>query len=228
MSVRCSTLSVPARQMAFEGLGGSVALGVAAGKVWIKSATDLAQLASPFWQAIAIATALSLARFSPAFLVLKAYDVGVSLPLVPVTLIVMHMVYAAVAYPCGVLADYFDRRSQLTLGSLILIGAAAILANAGIIWMTGLGVALWGLQMGVTQGLLSAAVADAAPDGMRGTAFGIYDFAVGLGTLGASAGAGMLGTIGGPALAFQVGAWLAVGALLLLWLWPSPRTSQKR
>ena len=187
---------------------------------------DLAQLTLPFWQAISIATVLSLARFSPAFLVLKAYDVGVSLAFVPATLIVMHMVYAAAAYPFGVLADHFDRRSQLAMGSLILIGAGVILANASSISMMALGVGLWGLQMGVTQGLLSAAVADAAPDGMRGTAFGIYDFAVGLGTLGASAGAGLLWTIGGPALAFQAGAWLAVGAVLLLWCWPPPRASR--
>jgi len=188
--------------------------------------SDLAKLTSPFWQAISIATVLALARFSPAFLVLKAYDVGVTLTLVPATLIVMHMVYAAAAYPFGALADHFDRRSQLAIGALILIGAGVVLTNASSIWMTALGVGLWGLQMGVTQGLLSAAVADAAPDGMRGTAFGIYDFAVGLGTLGASAGAGMLWTIGGPALAFQVGAWLAVGALLLLWLWPPSRASR--
>jgi MFS family permease len=116
--------------------------------------SDLAALQAPFWWAIVIASLLSLARFSPAFLVLKAHDIGIGAAYVPMMLVVMYLVYSVTAYPFGVLADHFDRRVQLAIGTVILIGADVVLAAAGDIWLTALGAALWGLQLGVTQGLL--------------------------------------------------------------------------
>jgi MFS family permease len=185
--------------------------------------SDLVQLSAPFWWAISIAAIFSLARFSPAFLVLKAHAIGVDSAFVPAILVVMYLIYSASAYPFGALADRGNRRLQLGIGSVILVGADVVLAGAGSIWMTALGAALWGLQMGVTQGLLSAAVADAAPERLRGTAFGLLDLAVGLATFTASAGAGLLWTFGGPAGSFLAGAAFAAGVIVMLLFQPSGR-----
>jgi MFS family permease len=177
---------------------------------------DLALLRAPFWWAIAIAAIFSLARFSPAFLVLKAHDIGIDAALVPLILVVMYLVYSAAAYPFGVLADRVSRHLQLGIGAVILVAADLALAGASTIWMTALGAALWGLQMGITQGLLSAAIADAAPERLRGTAFGIFDLAVGVATFTASTGAGLLWTMSGPAGSFVAGAVLAATVIILL------------
>jgi MFS family permease len=184
---------------------------------------QLAQLRAPLWWAIAIAAIFSLARFSPAFLVLKAHAVGIDAAFVPFIFVVMYLVYSAAAYPFGVLADHVDRHLQLGIGAVILVIADLALAAAGSAWMTALGAALWGLQMGVTQGLLSAAVADAAPERLRGAAFGILDLAVGLATFTASAGAGLLWTLGGPAGSFLAGAALAAVVTVMLSFQPLPK-----
>jgi MFS family permease len=186
---------------------------------------DLAALPGSFWWVIAIAGLLSLARFSQAFLVLKAHDIGVDAAFVPMMLVVVYLVYSLTAYPFGVLADRVDRRSQLAIGTAILIVGDVVLAAAAEIWMTALGAALWGLQLGVTQGLLGAAVADAAPHRLRGTAFGIYDVAIGVATFTASAGAGVLWMAGGAVAAFGIGAAIAAAAGLILVLRPLPNTT---
>jgi MFS family permease len=177
---------------------------------------DLVQLAPPFWWAIGIAAIFSLARFSPAFLVLKTHDIGVDAAYVPTILVAMYLVYSLAAYPFGMLADHVDRDLQLVAGAAVLVAADLALASAGTIGTTALGAALWGLQMGMTQGLLTAAVADAAPERLRGTAFGIFDLAVGLATFTASAGAGLIWTFAGATGSFVAGAVLAaiaIGAL---------------
>jgi MFS family permease len=183
---------------------------------------ELAALPAIFWWVIAIASLLSLARFSQAFLVLKAHDVGLDAAFVPMMLAVTYLVYSATAYPFGILADHIDRRLQLALGTVILIGGDIVLASAGNIGLTALGAALWGLQLGSTQGLLGAAVADAAPDRLRGTAFGIYDLAMGIAAFAASSGAGVLWMTGGPALTFGASAGVGATAALLLLLRPLP------
>ena len=188
--------------------------------------SELAALPSMFWWVIAIASLLSLARYSQAFLVLKAHDVGLDTAYVPLMLVVAYMVYSVTAYPFGVLADRIDRRLLLAAGTFVLIGADVTLAIASNIGMTALGGALWGLQLGLTQGLLGAAVADAAPDRLRGTAFGIYDVAIGVATFVASSGAGVLWMVGGPALAFGASACVAGMAGLLLLLRPLPRQQE--
>ena len=182
--------------------------------------SEFALFASPFWWAIAIASLLSLARFSYAFLILKAHSIGIDAAYVPIMLVLMHVVYAAAAYPFGVLADHIDRRLQLGIGAAILIGADIVLTIANVGWMTGIGAGLWGLQMAVTQGLLSASVADAAPVTLRGTAFGIYDLSVGFATFAASTAAGALWMAGGPPLAFGFSGLIAAAAILLLLFQP--------
>jgi MFS family permease len=184
---------------------------------------DAAQFPRPFWSAITIASLLSLARCSHAFLVLKAYDIGIDAAMVPITLVIMHLAYACAAYPFGILADRMDRRTQLAIGAAVLICADIILASANTIWMVALGAALWGLQMAVTQGLLSASVADAAPEHLRGTAFGTYELAIGLATFAASAAAGVFWMVGGPVLTFSASAMVAALAGLVLLRRPAPK-----
>ena len=193
---------------------------------WRIRRSDLALLTVPFWWAIAIAAIFSLARFSPAFLVLKAHDVHVDAAFVPIILVAMYLAYSAASYPFGILADRINRHLQLGIGAVTLIAADLTLAGARTVWMTVLGAALWGLQMGVTQGLLSAAIADAAPERLRGTAFGIYDLAVGASTFVASAGAGTLWMLGGPTGTFVAGASLAAGAIMILLLRPIPKPAR--
>jgi MFS family permease len=179
---------------------------------------DLSRLASPFWWAISIASLLSLARFSPAFLVLKASDIGIDAAFVPLILVFTHTVYSAAAYPFGVLADRLDRRLQLGLATAVLITADIVLGTASSFLLTMLGAALWGLQMGMTDGLLAAAVADAAPEDLRGTAFGIYQLAFGIAAFVASGAAGALWSVGGPKLVFGISACVAAGVVPTLFL----------
>jgi MFS family permease len=187
---------------------------------WAIRPGDIAALPAAFWWVIAIAGLLSVARFSQAFLVLKAFDIGVDAAFVPMILVVMHLIYSTAAYPFGILADHLDRRLQLGIGTVVLVAADVVLASASTVWLTALGAALWGLQLGITQGLLGAAVADAAPDHRRGTAFGIFDVAIGIGTFVASAAAGLLWTIGGPSMAFGFSACIAIAATCMLLLRP--------
>lgn len=189
--------------------------------------SDFADLTGMFWGAIAVASLFSLARFSQAFLVLKAHQIGIDAAFVPIMLVIVHVVYAVAAFPFGALADHGNRRVQLAIGGAILLGADIVLARADGLWMTMAGAALWGLQMAVTQGLLSAWVAGAAPTRLRATCFGIYELAVGVATFIASAAAGTLWMIGGPASAFGASAGIAAVAVLLLALWPSPKTAAR-
>ena len=171
-----------------------------------------------------VATLLSLARFSQAFLVLKTHDIGIDAAYVAIILVIVHLVYAVAAYPFGILADHIDRRVQLGMGALILMCSCITLATADTLLMTIFGAALWGLQMAVTTGLLSASVADAAPDNLRGTAFGIYEMAVGLATFVASTTAGILWMVSGPVLTFGISAMIAATAVLTLLLRPMPNS----
>jgi MFS family permease len=188
--------------------------------------TDFMQYTGAFWWAIAIASLLSLARFSHAFLILKAHITGIDAAYAPVMIILMHLVYAAAAYPFGVLADKIDRRLQLMLGAGVLVIANLILIGGTVAWATMMGAALWGLQMAVTQGLLAASVANAAPVRLRGTAFGIYDLTIGVASFIASAAAGMLWNIGGAELAFSFSALVGLIAIVALLIKPASQGTE--
>jgi MFS family permease len=188
--------------------------------------SDFAQFSGAFWWAIAIASLLSLARFSHAFLILKASSIGIDAAYVPVMMILMHLCYAVAAYPFGILADHIDRRFQLMLGAGVLIIADLLLASATALWLAMAGALLWGLQLAVTQGLLGASVADAAPVAQRGTAFGIYDLAIGAATFFASTAAGALWNIGGPAWAFGFSALIGTVTIFVLSFRPASHAAQ--
>ena len=173
------------------------------------NAATVRALGKPFaWVAIAGA-ALTLARFSEAFLVLRGRDLGLDLAYAPLVMVAMSVVYALSAYPIGVLADRMSKRTLLAWGAALLVVADVVLAAASGLVALGVGVALWGLHMGATQGLLAAMVADAAPGNLRGTAFGVFNLASGIAMLAASVIAGALWQFLGPAATFITGAVFA-------------------
>lgn len=175
---------------------------------------DLGRLGSLFWGVVGVGAVLTLARFSEAFLILRAEDAGLPLALVPLVLVVMNVVYAASAYPMGALSDRYDRRLIVGAGFVVLILADVVLAFAPGIWTVMIGVALWGLHMGMTQGSLAALVADTAPLALRGTAFGLFSFIGGVALLFASLIAGFLWARVGPEATFLAGAGITVIGLL--------------
>ena len=174
---------------------------------------EMRRLATAYWLVVAFAAVLTLARFSEAFLLLRASNVGLAPTWVPAILIVMNVVYAIAAYPFGRLSDNASRRRLLALGIGFLIAADVVLAAADTVWMVGVGAVLWGLHMGATQGLLTAIVADTAPDDLRGTAFGVFNLITGVVLLAASVLAGALWSVVGPAMTFLAGAAFSVIAL---------------
>ncbi len=172
-------------------------------------------LGRPFWAVVALGAALTLARFSEAFLVLRADNLGLAVALAPLVLVGMNVVFALVAYPAGRLADRVAPRAILAWGIVALLAGDVVLALASGMGMLAVGVLLWGLHMGLTQGLLAALVARTAPEGLRGTAFGVFNLASGIALLIASVLAGALWHYVGPAATFWAGAVLATAALVL-------------
>jgi MFS family permease len=170
---------------------------------------------------VVIGGLLTLARFSEAFLVLRAQDAGLRVALLPLVMVVMSVVYAASSYPMGVLADRTDRRTLLAAGLIVLILADLVLASATGVPMVLAGVALWGLHMGLTQGLLATLVADASPAELRGSAFGLFNLVSGVVLLAASSIAGALWSGFGASATFVAGAAFTALALLGLFLRPA-------
>ena len=182
------------------------------------SRTNLKRLPRAYWWVVGVGAVFTLARFSEAFLVLRAEQVGIALALVPLVMVAMNAVFSVTAYPFGKLSDRVSHRRLLLAGLAVLVLADVVLA-ASTHW-TGLllGVALWGVHMGMTQGLLAAMVADTAPADLRGTAYGFFNLMSGLAMLAASVVAGLLWQYWGPAWTFGAGAMFsAVAMAALLW-----------
>lgn len=180
--------------------------------------SDLKTVGTAYWIVVGVGAVLTLARFSEAFLILRAQNAGLSLALAPLVLVIMNIVYALSAYPLGALSDRIDRKKMLALGFATLIAADIVLAAAPNLTIVMIGIALWGLHMGMTQGLLSALVADAAPANLRATAFGVFNFASGAALLLASLIAGFLWEQIGPSATFIAGAVFTAFGLSALFL----------
>ena len=182
---------------------------------------NMRRLSAAYWWVVGIGAVFTLARFSEAFLVLRAQQLGVAMAWVPLVMVAMNLVYAASAYPFGWLSDRVSHSRLLVAGLLVLILADAVLA-VSTDWVSLLiGVALWGVHMGMTQGLLATMVADTAPADLRGTAFGLFNLVSGVAMLVASVVAGWLWETQGASFTFVGGAVFAVLALLFLSLRPS-------
>ena len=182
------------------------------------SLPELKRLGSAYWLVAAVATMFTLARFSEAFLILRAQGTGLPLVLIPMVLVVMNFVYALAAYPAGALSDRYNRLTVLMIGFVLLIAADLVLAFSTGLAGVAAGVALWGLHMGVTQGLLSTLVADTAPAELRGTAYGMFNLLGGIALLIASVVAGALWDGLGAQATFLAGAGLTALALVGLGL----------
>jgi MFS family permease len=176
--------------------------------------SEIGRLTAVYWLVVAVAAVFTLARFSEAFLILRAQSAGLPLTLLPMVLVVMNIAYAVSAYPAGVLADRTDRTTLLLVGLALLAGADLFLAYAPSLAVSTLGIALWGLHMGFTQGVFAAMVADTAPSDLRGTAFGVFNLVSGLALLAASVIAGALWQYIGPQATFVAGAVFAVLAAI--------------
>ena len=180
------------------------------------SREGLARLGPAFMRLTLLGGVLSLARFSEAFLVLRAADVGIAVTWVPLVLVVMSVVYALSAYPAGLLSDRMPRTWLLAIGMAMLVLADMVLAMSRDATMLFVGVALWGLHMGLTQGIVASMIADVAPPEHRGTAFGVFNLVSGVALLAASVLAGALWDLHGPAWTFSIGAGFALLTLLLV------------
>ena len=167
---------------------------------------NLIRLGSAYWWVVGFGAIFALARFSEAFLVLRAQHGGIPIALVPLVMVAMNLIYALSAYPFGKLSDQMSHMRLLTLGLLVLIAADLVLAMNDHWGVVLLGVGLWGLHMGMTQGLLATMVADTAPADLRGTAFGLLNLASGLAMLIASVLAGFLWDQFGASFTFYAGA----------------------
>ena len=187
---------------------------------------NLQRLNSSYWWVVAIGAIFMLARFSEAFLVLRGLQAGIPIALTPLVMVAMNLIYAASAYPFGKLSDKISHTGLLASGLIVLIAADLVLAHSNH-WSTLLaGIALWGIHMGMTQGLLAAMVADTAPADLRGTAYGFFNLMSGLATLIASGLAGFIWDRFGAATSFYAGAAFCLLALAGLAIQPArPSTS---
>lgn len=181
--------------------------------------SKLRRLGPAYWWVVGIAAIFTLARFSEAFLILKAQAAGLPIYLAPLVLVVMNIAYALTSYPAGALSDRMDRVVLLAVGFAILIVADLVLGlSVGLVGVT-VGIVLWGVHMGLTQGLLAALVADVAPMDLRGTAFGVFNLFGGVALLVASVLAGALWDAAGPNVTFLAGAvFTAVALVGLAWV----------
>lgn len=191
------------------------------------SRAELARLGRDYWWVVSIAGVFTLARFSEAFLLLRAQTVGLPIALVPAVMVLMNVVYALAAYPAGALSDFMNRRGLLSIGLAVLVAADLALAFASSVAGVAFGVALWGLHMGLTQGLFAALIADAAPAELRGTAYGMFNFVTGFALLAASIIAGWLWDTIGDSGTFLAGAAFALIAMASVAIWPSSAASRK-
>ncbi len=176
------------------------------------SRTEVRRLPLDFWLIVLLGAVFTLARFSEAFLVLRAQDVGLGLALVPAVMVAMNLCYAGAAFPAGAAADRVDQRKLLLAGLVLLIVADVTLAVARSPLLALAGAALWGLHMAFTQGLLAKLVADTAPADLRGTAFGLFNLVSGGALLLANLIAGALWSAYGAAATFAAGAAFAAVA----------------
>jgi MFS family permease len=183
---------------------------------WPIRKAELKRMSPAFWMVIAIGVVFTLARFSQAFLVLKAQAEGLALALIPLVFVWMNLVYALTATPAGILSDRLGRENVLLCGLAALVVADLTLAFVPGLGGVVIGVGLWGLYMGFSQGLLSALVADTAPEDLRGTAFGLFNLVTGAALLMASVVAGWLWYDFGPTATFSAGAVLSGLAILIM------------
>ena len=187
---------------------------------------NLKRLSASYWWVVGVGATFTLARFSEAFLVLRAQQGGIPVALVPLVMVAMNLIYALSAYPFGKLSDRMSHTRLLVLGLVVLIAADLVLATSDHWAVVLAGVALWGVHMGITQGLLATMVADTAPTDLRGTAYGLFNLVSGVAMLAASIVAGLLWDRLGASVTFYAGASFCLIALVGLAWRPDAQTAE--
>jgi MFS family permease len=182
---------------------------------------NLRRLSTAYWWVVAIGAVFTLARFSEAFLVLRAQQGGIPVAFVPLVMVAMNAIYAVSAYPFGKLADRMSHKKLLAIAAVVLIAADFVLAGNDHWGTVLLGVSLWGIHLGMTQGLLAAMVADAAPANLRGTAYGFFNLMSGIAMLVASVLAGFLWERLGASYTFYAGMFFCIATLAGLAMQPA-------
>lgn len=177
---------------------------------------DIVRLNGAVWMVIGAASLLTLARFSEAFLLLKSQEAGFTPAWIPLTMVIMHAVYGLTAYPVGRLSDRIGRSGLLIGSLLVLVAAYVTLAYAASIPLFIAGIVLWGLHMGLSQGLLATLIADTAPKALKGTAFGVFNLMTGVVVLLGNVAAGWIWDVHGSGVTFLVGAGLAAMTVLVV------------
>ena len=177
---------------------------------------ELRRFSGAYWWVVVLGAVFSLSRFSEAFLILRGQQSGLSLTWAPLVMVVMSASYAVSAYPAGKRSDRTPRTTMLGISLVPLILAHIVLARTETVVALLVGVALWGLHMGFSQGTLSALVADATPRNLKGTAFGVFNLVCGVAMIPSNWLAGWLWQAHGAQTAFYVGAALATATLVLL------------
>ncbi len=188
---------------------------------------NLTRLSARYWWVVGIGAVFTLARFSEAFLVLRAQQSGIPVAFVPLVMVAMNLIYAASAYPLGKLSDRMSHTKLLALGLVVLVAADLILAASDHWAVVLTGVVLWGLHMGITQGLLASMVADTAPADLRGTAYGVFNLMSGIAMLIASVVAGLLWDRFGASSTFYAGAVFCIVTLIGLATYRSGATHNR-
>jgi MFS family permease len=187
---------------------------------------NLRRLGAAYWWVVCIGATFTLARFSEAFLVLRAQQSGVPVALVPIVMVAMNLIYSLSAYPFGKLSDHMSHSKLLALGLVVLVAADMVMASSNRWGVILAGVSLWGIHMGITQGLFATMVADTVPADLRGTAFGFFNLVSGIAMLLASAAAGLLWDRLGASATFYAGAAFCVIALGGLAFQPAMRPAR--
>ncbi|MEO7361788.1 MAG: MFS transporter [Gemmatimonadaceae bacterium] len=177
---------------------------------------ELRRLGAAYWKIVAVAGVFTLARFSEAFLILRAQSIGLPVKLAPAVLVLMSLAYSLSAYPVGVISDRVNKVTILVTGLAVLVAANLVLASSTGLVSLSVGVVLWGLHMGFTQGLLATMIAGTSPPELRGTAFGVFNLVTGLTLLASSVIAGILWQTVGPQYTFLAGALFAGITIIVL------------
>ena len=185
-----------------------------------KRSVDLRVRSMPrsFWIVCAVASVFMLSRFSEAFLLLVGIHGGLTPALTPLVLVAMNLAYLLSAYPVGKLSDRMPKQNLLVVGCGVLAVANGVLAIASNPVLLIVGALLWGLHMGLTEGIFAAMVANSAPKDLRGSAFGIFNMLRGLVLLAASVFAGFLWDQVGPQATFGLASVLAIITVVAVWL----------
>lgn len=173
-------------------------------------------LGAPFYRAIAIIFLFSLGNASDAFLLLRLSDLGVPVFWIPLLWSALHVVKSSSSVVGGALSDRFGRRGLIALGWIIYAFVYAMFGYFDSLPIVIAVFLFYGLYFGLTEGAEKAWVADMAPTTLRGTAFGVYNAALGVGGLAASLLFGVIWSQVSPRAAFLTGASLALLATALL------------